>query len=418
MNRSSGPGESSGSLTLSPEQETALDAAAETLIKAVNVGLEDNVLIWFDEPGNPLVDRVIERCEELASNVETFKRDLAKDLREVSKLTPDQVADYFTEERELVNRATKIIIVRGPEDPEIISQLPKPLKDKYDEEYADIHECRTNGKTPWVLTYWPTEYEARIEGMSYPEYFQVVLDSLDQDWDAIHHAQGILKREILDPAEKIRFVANPDGDDPRKKTDITMSIKGMTFCNSTVDANVPGSELFSAPVIDSMNGQIFVKGKSSYGGFVFEDIFLKVENGKIVRAECLGGTPEEAAEATRNLEKILSKGEGARFFGEVAIGTNPGLKELLFNTLLKEKTGGSFHVAIGHCYEFDEYNGEPVHLNNGNTKKKTSVHWDIVIRMHPEDGGGFIEVDDKVIQRNGCFIDPRFEALNPLSLRN
>src|SRR4030042_7091542 len=137
-----------------------------------------------------------------------------------------------------------------------------------------------------------------------------------------------------------------------------------------------------------------------------KNIYLRIENGRIVEAY--------AEEGNDGLQALLNRddkesGFGSRYFGECALGTNGGLLRRFFNPLLNEKVGGSFHMAIGSCYKITEYAGEPVNVNNGNTKDKTSLHWDLTILMHRRAdglGGGRVLVDGEEIQIDGRFLDP------------
>ena len=50
---------------------------------------------------------------------------------------------------------------------------------------------------------------------------------------------------------------------------------------------------------------------------------------------------------------------------------------------------------------------------NGN---KSAVHWDLVLIMTPEYGGGEIYLDGKLVRKDGRFVLPELEALNPENL--
>ncbi len=133
-----------------------------------------------------------------------------------------------------------------------------------------------------------------------------------------------------------------------------------------------------------------------------EDFYFKVENGKIVEAT--------AKKGENDLIDYLNTDEGARYFGEIAFGTNPGLRQRVFNPLLNEKIGGSFHITPGNAYNdrLDE-EGNPVKIDNGN---KSKIHWDITIPMLPQYGGGEVIVDGKTIQKNGKWLVKGAEILN------
>lgn len=51
---------------------------------------------------------------------------------------------------------------------------------------------------------------------------------------------------------------------------------------------------------------------------------------------------------------------------------------------------------------------------NGN---KSAVHWDLVLIQRPECGGGEIWFDDRLIRKDGRFVIPELEGLNPENLK-
>ena len=116
-----------------------------------------------------------------------------------------------------------------------------------------------------------------------------------------------------------------------------------------------------------------------------------------------------ASAGEADLNAILNTDEGARYFGEVALGTNPGLRRRLLNPLLNEKVGGSFHITPGRAYSRTEYHGRPVMLDNGN---RSDVHWDIAIPMLASFGGGRVLLDGALVQEDGRFLAPELSVLN------
>ena len=66
---------------------------------------------------------------------------------------------------------------------------------------------------------------------------------------------------------------------------------------------------------------------------------------------------------------------------------------------------GSIHFTPGSCYE-DE-------APNGNV---SAIHWDMVLSMMPEYGGGEIYFDDVLIRKDGVFVIPELLPLNPDNL--
>jgi aminopeptidase len=160
--------------------------------------------------------------------------------------------------------------------------------------------------------------------------------------------------------------------------------------------NIPDGEVFTAPVIDSVNGIIHYNTPSIFRGHSFENIRLEFKDGKIVDTS--------ADQGEEHLEDIFNSDEGARFVGEFAIGFNPYIKEAMKDILFDEKIAGSMHFTPGNAYDV---------ACNGN---KSEVHWDLVLIQRPEYGGGTISFDGEVIRKGGMFVDDRLLDLNPENL--
>lgn len=270
-----------------------------------------------------------------------------------------------------------------------------PAKKKiYDENAYIFREWVLSGKIHSTLTMIPTRMDAVVDGLDYDQYLADYFTMCNQDWDTIHTKQNILI-EKLNATKELRFTNN-DG------TDLTMSVEGFTFINSTTLRNIPGSEVFSAPRRDSTNGTIVAKGKFAVKGFqseVIEDITLTFKDGYL--------TDYSARVGQDILEQTVNTDEGSRYIGEIGIGTNPFWRTHVASILLSEKIGGSFHVALGDAYTVTEYGGVKVHVDNGN---RSHLHWDIPTMLWDKDGK--IYADGEVIMDNGRWTDPQLAELN------
>lgn len=112
-----------------------------------------------------------------------------------------------------------------------------------------------------------------------------------------------------------------------------------------------------------------------------------------------------ATSNTSELNDILDTDEGARYIGEFAFGLNPYVEKPIGDTLFDEKIKGSFHFTPGNSLEESD---------NGN---RSSIHWDIVNIQTLEYGGGEIYFDDVLIRKDGIFVLPELECLNPENLK-
>jgi len=145
--------------------------------------------------------------------------------------------------------------------------------------------------------------------------------------------------------------------------------------------NYPDGEVFTSPVEDSANGEIYFDFPAIYRGNEAHKILLKLKDGKVVEA-----TAEKGEEF---LKAMLAMDDGASFVGEIAIGTNDRIKDVTGNILFDEKIGGSIHMAVGASYP--ETGGKNV----------SGLHWDIIKNMK---NGGEIYADDILFYKDGKFL--------------
>mgnify|MGYP002230974586 CR=1 FL=1 len=77
-----------------------------------------------------------------------------------------------------------------------------------------------------------------------------------------------------------------------------------------------------------MNGIISYNTPSEEQGFTFENIVFEIKDGRIVKATSNDDT---------RINQLLDTDEGARYFGEFAIGVNPYILEPMKDTLFDGK---------------------------------------------------------------------------------
>ncbi|HNY13311.1 MAG TPA: aminopeptidase, partial [Candidatus Wallbacteria bacterium] len=196
-----------------------------------------------------------------------------------------------------------------------------------------------DGTMNWSLCEFPTDAAAQECGMSRDEYADFVYSACFlYDSDPIARWTELKKNQqkwvdMLDKKDKIRF-SGPD-------TDITFSVKGRKWINSSGDANMPSGEVFTTPIEDSVNGKIRFSYPGIFMGQEIEDISLEVKGGEVIKWD---------AKVGRKLLDSVFEIPGSRRFGEAAIGTNYGITKFIKNMLFDEKIGGTIHMAIGAAY--------------------------------------------------------------------
>src|SRR5919199_2091739 len=135
-------------------------------------------------------------------------------------------------------------------------------------------------KDRWALTLFPTEALAQESEMSLANYEEFVFRAmaLDEDdpvayWREKAEEQGRLI-ERLEQAEEVR-ISGPE-------TELTMSIKGRKFLNGDGKKNMPCGEIFTGPVENSVNGEVYFGIPVAVAGRAGSRAGVRFEGGKVV----------------------------------------------------------------------------------------------------------------------------------------
>lgn len=278
------------------------------------------------------------------------------------------------------------IAVRGNDNSSELSDVPSEKLNLYNKILDPVQDYRVN-KTKWVILRYPNPSMAQLAGTSLEAFEGFYFDVCTMDYSKMDKAMDALVA-LMDKTDKVHLKG--------PGTDLTFSIKGIPAIKCSGKMNIPDGEVFTAPVRNSINGIISYNTPSEEQGFTYENIIFEIKDGKIVKA---------TANNNERINALLDTDEGARYFGEFAIGVNPYVMNPMKDTLFDEKICGSFHLTPGMAYE---------EAPNGNT---SAVHWDLVMIQRPEYGGGEIWFDDVLIRKDGLFVLPELDCLNPENLK-
>ena len=257
-----------------------------------------------------------------------------------------------------------------PEKMQLIGKKMRPVQD---------HRVK---RTKWVVLRWPTPSMAQLAGKSTEAFEDFFFDVCTLDYRKLQPGMKALKK-LMERTDCVQ-IKGPG-------TDLNFSIKGIPAVICGGDRNIPDGEVFTAPVKDSVEGQLTFNAPSIYQGTAFDGIQLNFKRGKIVEA---------SSNETKKLNKILDSDAGARYIGEFSLGFNPRVFQPMRDILFDEKIAGSFHFTPGQAYE---------EADNGN---RSQVHWDMVSIQRPDYGGGEIHFDGKLIRKNGEFLPKQLRSLN------
>ena len=248
----------------------------------------------------------------------------------------------------------------------------RPLSDRFLERAAK-KELR------WTLTIYPTQAFAQDAEMSLREFEDFIYNGcLVHEPDPISAWRRISEEQqrLVDWLNKARqiHIVGPD-------TDLKLDVTGRKWENGDGHRNFPGGGIFTGPIEDSVNGYIRYTYPACNFGREVEDIRLQFKDGRVIKATAAKNEPF--------LLKTLETVEGARYVGEFAIGTNPGIQRFTKNTLLDEKIGGTIHLALGAGYP------------ETGSKSESAIHWDMVCDLRD---GGEVRVDGTLFLKDGKIV--------------
>jgi aminopeptidase len=227
-------------------------------------------------------------------------------------------------------------------------------------------------KTRWCLARIPNALFAQQAEIDLETITDMFFDACLLDWEA-ESRWWQAQAESLGQGGMVRIVG--------RETDLTFSVEGRKWLVFDGKINMPDGEIFTAPVNETLNGQIYFEFPGVLGGRLMHDVRLRWKDGKLV----------EASSSTNQdyLHQILQSDEGSGLLGEFAFGMNPHVNRFCKDILIDEKIGGTIHIALGRAYP-----------ECGGTNQ-SAIHWDIVKDLRQQ---GAVYLDGKAVLENGKLI--------------
>ena len=297
---------------------------------------------------------------------------------------------------------TKYIEILGSENPALSAGQPEVTAMavmRADEPFKRIRL----GK-PWLLTLYPTQGFADLEGMTLEEYTNVIVSASIVDPRELDRVEQDIY-EVMDRSSAIRIQTRHPHDD--RTLELRMDIGGRHVIKCTGKRNFPDGEVFTSPNADTVEGEIFVDLPVYNSGTTIQGIYLRFEGGII--------TGYQANVGHDTLAKIIETDEGSHRLGEVALGMNAGITKVLKHPLFVEKVGGTLHIAIGasypECYVKDESTDEgkaaaEQYFADGKLNR-SAQHVDIVTEFRAGGAGIGVWLDDTKLEvKDGIWVVP------------
>jgi aminopeptidase len=209
---------------------------------------------------------------------------------------------------------------------------------------------------------------------------------------ADYHQVDRLSRQLCERMDHARSltVRTAAGTNMRATFDHSLAwVKTSGLINPPYWSNLPAGEVFTTPgsvdgtfVCDGTAGDYF---NAKYGTLRDTPLVLEIRGGRLVEARC------DRADLRRDFWDYCHTDENSDRVGELAFGTNLGLREMIGVLLQDEKVPG-VHIAFGDPY------GSQTHAD-----WKSRTHVDVLTRDCD------VWIDDEQVIADGQYLLDRFE---------
>lgn len=365
-------------------KDLRLQKLADLLVNySANVQEGDFVFVMCEDVAVPWMKEVVKAAIKVGAHVETLITNVDVDTIKITESTEKQLRTNNFMMKTMLEKADVWLTAWGTFNTRSKSGVPGVKMQAYAKGAAGWRKVYSqrmgSGELRWCGTQFPTQANAQEAGMSLEDYEKFVYSAglIDKDdpvaeWKKISAEQDKWI-EYLNTKKELHIIS--------EETDIKVKVDGRKWINCDGRVNFPDGEIFTSPVENEINGVISFSFPGIYMGQEIEGIKLEVKDGKVVKATAKKG--EEL------LKSLLEVDTGSSFFGEVAIGTNYGIKNFTKNMLFDEKIGGTVHMAIGDS------------MPEAGGKNSSSIHWDMLCDMRKE---GKLYADGELFYEKGAFI--------------
>lgn len=341
----------------------------------------EKVLITYSDTPDEFIQILIEEIYKLDAIPIPFRLDKKIKRKLLLNANADTFEYFANIASPIMQSVDCVILIGGSNNDYELSDIKNDTMQLYSKLYIEPIHFKLRCSKKWVLLKYPTPafaWSCNLSSEAFEKYF---FEVCTLDYASLSNKLLPLKK-LMESTDKVHILT--------PSTDLTFSIKNMPAIICSGECNIPDGEVYTAPIKNSINGQILFNIPAVENGVEYNNIMLKLKDGKIVDFDC---------NEKEKFKQILDTDEGSKFIGEFAFGTNPYCQKPIKDILFDEKMFGSIHLAIGSSYD-DCYNGN-----------KSAIHLDLIQSHKKEFGGGKIYFDEQLIFENGRFIYPNLVDL-------
>ena len=348
-------------------------------------GSGESVIIRYNTTDQSCVDfalMVEEECWKRGAHTLMRPGSFARERIKLSSKPEDSLREVEPLVLRMAETTDVDIYIGECDDPEFTAglvdkwKLGAPSRQKYRETMDDRN-------VRWAYVGWPLPSAALGYGVDQQEFRRILFNSIRQSFSKDLMSNIEYYGNALRGKERVRIIAK-DG------TDLGFTIKGRPVllddpaisvedvARGDVGLNIPGGDVFVAPLETTANGTIIFDQVALPGFGKTTNLKLTFAEGRVVEINADDGADK--------FSKFLDANTGDKDrIAELGIGCNPGAKYTGGSIIVDEKIFGTIHIAIGS--NTDSYHG----IN------RASSHLDIIKNMKQ----GELHADGKPVMKNG-----------------
>lgn len=364
--------------------DSRLEKLADLLVNySVTVRAHDKVAILGGKIASPLLKQIYIKTLQAGGFPMIYTREPEIDELLYQYGSREQIEYIHEAYRIIAEKYDVRIVVLGDENTRSLTRVDPGKTVWYSQARKSLSQTMmqrsATGELRWVIAPYPTNAYAQDAEMSLNEYEDFLFKACMPD---ITDPIGYWQKLSVDQTRITSWLANKNKIHlTGLETDLWLDVSGRKFINCDGHFNIPDGEVFTGPVENSAEGQVYFSYPAIENGHEVTGIRLWFHQGKVIKA-----TADKGEEF---LNKTLDTDQGSRYIGEFAIGTNKGITAFTREILFDEKIGGSFHLALGMGYP------ESGSLN------QSAIHWDMVCDLR---NCGEITADGELLYRDGNFV--------------
>lgn len=297
-----------------------------SMVQALDINRNELILVqlWGENRDKIMLDRFsieIAKVGGIPFQMQYSREFLKEYFSTVSAYNLDFPPRYF----EIFKPFTTIVdIMTYPPTPP--DDFPKDKLPQYTMYMEQLF--KTLGQTRTVQIKLPTPENAQAVGVEFKLFEEVIVNALNIDYQKLKHNCNVLLR-LFKSAQTITIHTDYD----RK---LSFGIQGRRWIVDDCTTDMPGGEIYIAPVEESVYGEILIP-EIKVENRMFNDVIMRFDRGKLVESSC--------PELMKHLESIPG---GSDIFAEFGIGLNQGITEKLNYFPIDKKTFGLTHVSLGN----------------------------------------------------------------------